>query len=412
MRNTLEGFNQSVLIQLGLKQEDVSFLRWFLSFIASGQEKKLIDNDKIYYWVKYSKVLEDLPFVFKNIHSIRRMIKRISYIKENDPDNTSHKPLIMKLAYSQTKGAQTYFRFDPIILEGLEGSTKMESIVSGRTIEFTSKVNKTRKRCLNKNVRAIINELARLETRKGERLFHNKMPQDDYTYTKSIGNFQSKLLSIYEGRFFCEYPIEPLFERKNSSHNLPLAKEMVRACRGSWSNIQRQIINSARNYSSWFDLSKEPENKDWLPKDFSSWLYSERNKGSLFLASITGKAFPLRELSAEKVFESVPDRVREVMGELKKDEWDGLAFWSRVKSIVRWYLRYYDDLIEEDSNCGYFLDGGLVDWLLVYKKWLMGLVGSEKGIYLSHLGTGNNTWKAFLNWASREYNITTTLPST
>jgi hypothetical protein len=129
MKNTIESFNQNILIELKLGVSEAVFLRWLLTFFASGKTRLYIDinSDESFHWIKYSKALDDLPILFKNIFSFQRMIKKIASI--DDPDPT--KPLILKLVKSP-KGTETFLKFNPTILERLEGSNMITSLVTGK----------------------------------------------------------------------------------------------------------------------------------------------------------------------------------------------------------------------------------------------------------------------------------------
>ena len=51
MRYNIEGFDQQKAISFGLDLIDLSLLRWFVDFTTSPKMKKMIVNDKIYYWI-------------------------------------------------------------------------------------------------------------------------------------------------------------------------------------------------------------------------------------------------------------------------------------------------------------------------------------------------------------------------
>ena len=79
MKNTIHGFNQAMLIELGLDNDDALILRWFVDFKDTGKMvSKIIDHEK-YYWIKYEGVMKDLPILkVKTKDSLYRRLKKIS----------------------------------------------------------------------------------------------------------------------------------------------------------------------------------------------------------------------------------------------------------------------------------------------------------------------------------------------
>lgn len=67
MKYTIEGFSQAELIRLGLDHSDAILLRWFSDFNQTGRMDEFQGPDgKTYFWVKYSKVTEELPILGLN----------------------------------------------------------------------------------------------------------------------------------------------------------------------------------------------------------------------------------------------------------------------------------------------------------------------------------------------------------
>jgi hypothetical protein len=91
MKYTIEGFNQSVAMQLKKQVQrrdktvtikidctDLVILRWFVDFYP--KMKKYIVNDKEYAWVSHKKLIQDLPLIDINRQSfIERMQKLVEF---------------------------------------------------------------------------------------------------------------------------------------------------------------------------------------------------------------------------------------------------------------------------------------------------------------------------------------------
>ena len=63
MKYTIHGFDQSNANELGLTNDDLLILRWFIDFSNTKKMKTIIETDGVYYWVIYSQILQDLPIL-------------------------------------------------------------------------------------------------------------------------------------------------------------------------------------------------------------------------------------------------------------------------------------------------------------------------------------------------------------
>lgn len=61
MKFSIHGFYQPRAVELGLTNDDLLVLRWFVDFAGTEKMKTIIEDDGIYYWISYSTILEDLP---------------------------------------------------------------------------------------------------------------------------------------------------------------------------------------------------------------------------------------------------------------------------------------------------------------------------------------------------------------
>ena len=61
MKYSIEGFSQVRLLDYQLDILDAFLLRWFADFVASGSMKQTIKNGRIYYWIHYPTVINELP---------------------------------------------------------------------------------------------------------------------------------------------------------------------------------------------------------------------------------------------------------------------------------------------------------------------------------------------------------------
>lgn len=72
MRYSVHGFSQSKAIEYDLTNDDLLLLRWFVDFIGTNRLEFIVDNDDIYYWIVYDKLLQDLPILKISKDRIKR----------------------------------------------------------------------------------------------------------------------------------------------------------------------------------------------------------------------------------------------------------------------------------------------------------------------------------------------------
>lgn len=63
MRHNILGFDQVKATELGLNLDELMILRHLHDFASSGKMETLIHDNKMYYWVKYDKFVDDLPIL-------------------------------------------------------------------------------------------------------------------------------------------------------------------------------------------------------------------------------------------------------------------------------------------------------------------------------------------------------------
>lgn len=409
MRNTIEGFNQVELINLKLNVNDAIFLRWMLSFIASGKTKQFIDpkTKDIYYWIKYSKVIEDLPIIFKNIFTVRRMIPKVA------SQVPGEKPLIMKLVYTESKGAETYFKFDPDILDRLEnmhmaGFAELEHVIEKKPAEKDYK-----KIPVNANALAIFEKMKKIKV-DDEPIFKHESPIDRNHYTVLYGHFQDAMIALHEGRFLTKYPIGQLEDWFQKKFKYYLKEkdiiEIIRDLKGSWNFIAKFMNVTIKNYAKWFAINTEQYDKSKLPRNINDWIYNAHNKTSMFYVSIFTEPTDCREADAEKVYNSIRPEYRRAVKELKKESFDGFTFWTKIKGIIKWHIHYYDYLIEHDSNCSYWLSPSITNYLYNYSNWLLNMTNGEP--FLKNIGVGVPTWDLYIKQHIQSHGITIDVPRT
>lgn len=77
MKYTIHGFSQQKAVELGLDNDDLLILRYFIDFKDSGAMVSTIIKDKTFYWIKYEAILDQLPILKLKKDSVYRRLKKM-----------------------------------------------------------------------------------------------------------------------------------------------------------------------------------------------------------------------------------------------------------------------------------------------------------------------------------------------
>ena len=134
MKISIEGLSQEMLYQYGYDCTDAVIIRYVIDFYSTGKMKEIKIEGKNFFWLKYKKILDDLPIL--NIGE-RAFYDRISQLcgkeKKREIGTTGRKRDKAALFEHYTErsdigmGTRTYFRFIPEKLEMLLSSKENKS---------------------------------------------------------------------------------------------------------------------------------------------------------------------------------------------------------------------------------------------------------------------------------------------
>ena len=121
MKYTIMGFSQARAVELGLDVVDLCILRWIVDFSNTNRMVKLQVENKIYYWVKYEGLLEDMPIL--NIGKDRLYRKLKEMVEKEVLEHTTVK---MNGTYSVYKTGRNFdgLAYDPKKYERLGENTE------------------------------------------------------------------------------------------------------------------------------------------------------------------------------------------------------------------------------------------------------------------------------------------------
>jgi len=74
MKYSVHGFSQIRAVELGLTNNDLLVLRWFVDFAGTQKMKTMFDKDGIYYWINYQTIIDDLPVLNLKKDTVRKVI--------------------------------------------------------------------------------------------------------------------------------------------------------------------------------------------------------------------------------------------------------------------------------------------------------------------------------------------------
>lgn len=409
MRLTCEGFSQEYLYKLGFTPSDAYVLRWFLSFTQSGNQQFIDYEGNRYYWIKYSKVIHDLPILkIKNLVVVGNLFRRLcGQGLENECDYPLEKYNVW-----DSKRNYVYFRFRPEVLELMENA-HMNSLIDNNPIQ-PKKIIKDKdfhRVPYNPNVYELYQKLKTIKEN-GKMLFINHtLPTDKNHYNSTFTHFQESMLCLYEGRFLTTYSFDKLQEWFKTKYKYYFNKdqiiEAVRNCKGSWKNINNLIMKAANNYSKWFNVNTEVSDKHKLPRSINDWIYSSGTGCSMFYVCLLKPPTEAREANAENIFNKINPIYRKIFSHFYKEDWDGFAFWNKINNIIKWYKIYSNDLLRKDSNCLYWM-ASLNTFLIDYDSWLTDFTNNNPN--LKNIGIDNATWDCYIKEKVKEHGIEIQIP--
>lgn len=380
---------------LKLRQSDALLLYWFFRFALTGKLKHSYSGSLIFFWINYSYAAESL---LTSVRSVGASFDRLcgdftGKIVANYPY-----PLL-KTIIPTAKGKRNYFAFNRQVMRklvdfeklSLEDRVMAEKIMSGvKLIELGPEEALPKVSGVDAEALDIVLELLDIKQRGGTALFSNRRPKSG-AVTKGLVQAARKVTAIYNGNFSQQYRIGAEFLERNSALIFDETWTAIDSARGRWEAVRLLLLRAVRNYRKWFWDEREPENKSWLTRNISDWLFDGFNSSSLFVACVVSEPYSIRETAADRVFATIPVKIQEIAEKMLYQEgWDSMKFWCKIRDIVEWYYSA-KARVNDDVNLGYWLDGGVAEWFSRYVSW-----AKELNLYLGQIGTGNATWNAWV----------------
>ena len=80
MKFNINGFSQEKLLEFKLDNDDSLILRWFIDFKDTGKMYSEIINEDKFYWLKYDRLIEDMPILKIKKDTLYRKLKYMAEI--------------------------------------------------------------------------------------------------------------------------------------------------------------------------------------------------------------------------------------------------------------------------------------------------------------------------------------------
>lgn len=128
MKYTIYGFSQKKAIEYNLSSDDLLVLRWIIDFSNTNKMKTIYEGNRVYYWINYATILEELPIL--NIGKDR--LKRKIFNKLCEANVLIHKHIKQGGSFSYYAIGDNYLS---LISDSNEDKTKDTSKVTEGYVE-------------------------------------------------------------------------------------------------------------------------------------------------------------------------------------------------------------------------------------------------------------------------------------
>lgn len=114
MKHTINGFQQTELIRLGLDHTDALILRYIVDFYSTSKMCQRVHDNRVWFWFKYGLICDEMPVIGikteKHVAEIMRKWEKVGLVKKMV---IRGKDEYMQNGHSLTRrGTYVYFSFD------------------------------------------------------------------------------------------------------------------------------------------------------------------------------------------------------------------------------------------------------------------------------------------------------------
>jgi len=372
------GFSKDAIKRFDLSISETVVLLWMKEEVLSG--RNVVLNEKgCFSVVSYDTVVEELsPLNIKYKSSMADIFRGLVRKGLLDSIQTFDKKERKKIVA---------YKFHEGVLDSFTDGGDMKLI----------EVNDpdTRKDRLLDVVQPTFAKMFDLEERNdsGKKLFNSFDFSRKYSYIDSINK---KLLHLYQGDFLYYYRLEK-DEVYSNRAEIEKAKGIISSVKNDWNKVQKLLLQSAVNFSYWFDPAYEPLSKKWLAqyKNINNWLFNDFSSYSPFVLCTVGLPHKSVVAVGGRVKSSLPDDVQ-ALGETvieklfpHSSKEEASQFWISISTC----LKREKEIESKNSDDSLFImrfheEGSFVE------KFLTDLPGLAEGLDQRYVSV--HTIKGFL----------------
>ena len=210
MRYQVHRLQQEALIELGLNTEDALLLDWMLNWKDGNSMERIVVGDDVAYWVNYSKVIEELPILFKKTKGFETEEEAEKAKKANTTKVARMlKGNLSKVLTRHEKKVQgktkVYISFNREMIDYLVNNENKKASTGG-TVKADNQTNKNN---IDTNSIPQNNKKDDTKSKKNKVLKNKHNDTVNNTFTQyEEDELEKILIKSQEGKFKANYPIK------------------------------------------------------------------------------------------------------------------------------------------------------------------------------------------------------------
>lgn len=268
MKFSIHGFYQPRAVELGLTNDDLLVLRWFVDFAGTNKMKTIIESDGIYYWINYATILEDLPVL--NISKVTLKRKHFDKLCETK---------VLKHKHIKQGGSFSYYayglNYDTLVyLQDNTPSTNLDypSTKLDKGYDENAQTPSTNLDYpYDENVQTKINLLNNPSINNNNNNSNNSETIFDFiekNFGRTLSPIEYEIIGTWEDNDLTRHAIKEAI--LNGKYNL----KYINAILHSYSKNGIKTVQQAHEEES--NFKNRHKNKDYIDKEREEWINAHR----------------------------------------------------------------------------------------------------------------------------------------
>lgn len=375
-------FNVAVASEYGVEEAVIIYNFKMQILYFKNNNKNFIEGRT---WTKNSSEALRKFFPFWSSKKISRLIK-----------NLVDKNVLIKGNFNNDRFDRTLwyaFKDEGYFLYGSESNKEVIKSDKKTRINYNIRNNydvrtKSTNKYLKKEYKDLLEEIYKVYR------FKTKIPKSIYNPTKKmiyIQNFFDAALNhkltnkfVFNQKWLKKIDIDKILGTKNI--------EDLKA----WLKLAVDRYRKMMKEGYW------PENKKVLTDDFYTFLYNPRTQKSWFLFCVTNEPQTIEKNVVNGFKNKFNEKEKNIIETILKDNFDECLFWKKLYSVKKWYEENKPSFTLYNINwaphCGTFYQF-IEKYISFIKTW------DWNSLKLGHIGIESGTWKHFIDYMRKEYDI-------